>query len=45
MELAFYQLVEAHAVSAGDPSHFYDWMQVGECPKELRNCDAANFIK
>jgi spore germination protein GerM len=30
---------------SGDPSHFYDWMQVGECPKELRNCDAANFIK
>lgn len=30
---------------AGDPSHFYDWMQVGECPKELRNCDASNFIK
>ena len=29
----------------GDPSHFYDWMQVGECPKELRNCDASNFIK
>lgn len=29
----------------GDPSHFYDWMQIGECPKELRNCDASNFIK
>lgn len=29
----------------GDPSHFYDWMQVGECPRELRNCDASNFIK
>lgn len=29
----------------GDPSHFYDWMQFGECPKELKNCDASNFIK
>ena len=29
----------------GDPSHFYDWMQIGECPKELRNCDASNFVK
>jgi spore germination protein GerM len=29
----------------GDPSHFYDWMQIGECPKELNNCDASNFIK
>ena len=29
----------------GDPSHFYDWMQFGECPKELRNCDTSNFIK
>lgn len=29
----------------GDPSHFYDWMQIGECPKALRNCDASNFIK
>ena len=29
----------------GDPSHFYDWMQIGECPKELKNCDASNFIK
>ena len=29
----------------GDPSHFYDWMQVGECPKELKNCDASRFIK
>ena len=28
----------------GDPSLFYDWMQIGECPKELKNCDAANFI-
>jgi len=29
----------------GDPSLFYDWMQIGECPKELRNCDASNFTK
>ncbi|MBC7909383.1 MAG: GerMN domain-containing protein [Pyrinomonadaceae bacterium] len=29
----------------GDPSFFYDWMQIGECPKELKNCDASNFIK
>jgi len=29
----------------GDPSFFYDWIQIGECPKELRNCDASNFIK
>ena len=29
----------------GDPSHIYDWMQIGECPKELRNCDGSNFIK
>jgi len=29
----------------GDPSIFYDWMQIGECPKELKDCDASNFIK
>ncbi|HKP35701.1 MAG TPA: GerMN domain-containing protein [Pyrinomonadaceae bacterium] len=29
----------------GDPSLFYDWMQIGECPKELKNCDASNFLK
>jgi spore germination protein GerM len=29
----------------GDPLSFYDWMQIGECPKELKNCDASNFIK
>ncbi len=28
----------------GKPQDFYDWMQVGECPKELKNCDASNFI-
>ena len=29
----------------GDPAYFYDWMQVGECPKALKNCDASKFIK
>ena len=29
----------------GDPSLFYDWMQIGECPRELKNCDASNFMK
>jgi hypothetical protein len=29
----------------GDPSLFYGWMQIGECPRELKNCDASNFIK
>jgi hypothetical protein len=29
----------------GDPSHFYDWIQIGECPKELKNCDSSKFIK
>ena len=29
----------------GDPSHFYDWMQMGECPKELKSCDGSDFIK
>ena len=29
----------------GDPSLFYDWMQMGECPEELKNFDASNFIK
>ena len=29
----------------GDPALFYDWMQIGECPKGLKNCDASNFIK
>lgn len=26
----------AAAGEALDASHFYDWMQIGECPKELR---------
>ena len=29
----------------GDPASFYDWIQIGECPVELKNCDASNFIK
>lgn len=27
----------------GKPADFYDWVQVGECPKELKNCDGRNF--
>lgn len=27
----------------GKPEAFYDWVQIGECPKELRNCSGANF--
>lgn len=27
----------------GKPADFYDWVQVGECPKELKNCDSKNF--
>ena len=26
-----------------NPRDFYDWVQVGECPKGLRNCDNRNF--
>ncbi|HEV8159252.1 MAG TPA: GerMN domain-containing protein [Pyrinomonadaceae bacterium] len=29
----------------GKPKDFYEWMQVGECPKELKNCDGRNFKK
>ena len=29
----------------GDVAGFYDWVQVGECPKALKNCDNRNFIK
>ncbi|MBX3244261.1 MAG: GerMN domain-containing protein [Acidobacteria bacterium] len=25
------------------PADFYDWVQVGECPEELKNCDNRNF--
>jgi spore germination protein GerM len=27
----------------GSPKDFYDWVQVGECPKELKNCSNKNF--
>lgn len=27
----------------GSPRDFYEWVQVGECPKELRNCSNKNF--
>lgn len=26
-----------------DPAAYYEWMQVGECPKELKNCDNSKF--
>jgi spore germination protein GerM len=29
----------------GSPADFYEWVQVGECPKELKNCDNRNFLK
>ena len=31
-----------YAVEA-NPRDFYEWVQVGECPRELRNCDGRNF--
>ena len=27
----------------GNPEMFYEWMQVGECPKELKNCSGKDF--
>jgi hypothetical protein len=27
----------------GNPADFYDWVQVGECPSELKNCSGKNF--
>ena len=27
----------------GSPRDFYEWVQVGECPRELKNCDGRNF--
>ncbi len=27
----------------GSPRDFYDWVQVGECPSELKNCSGKNF--
>ena len=26
-----------------NPAEFYEWVQVGECPKELKNCSNKNF--
>jgi spore germination protein GerM len=27
----------------GDPAIYYNWMQIGECPKELKNCSGKDF--
>lgn len=27
----------------GSPRDFYEWVQVGECPDELKDCDGRNF--
>ena len=27
----------------GNPADFYDWVQVGECPAELKNCSGKDF--
>ena len=27
----------------GSPRDFYEWVQVGECPRELKNCSGKNF--
>lgn len=27
----------------GKPADFYEWVQVGECPEELKNCSGKNF--
>jgi spore germination protein GerM len=27
----------------GSPRDFYEWVQVGECPKELKNCSGKDF--
>lgn len=27
----------------GNPRDFYEWVQVGECPKELKNCSGKEF--
>ena len=27
----------------GKPGDFYEWVQVGECPKELKNCSGKDF--
>ncbi len=27
----------------GSPADFYDWVQIGECPEELKNCSCKDF--
>ena len=27
----------------GKPEDFYEWIQVGECPEDLKDCDGTNF--
>lgn len=27
----------------GKPADYYEWMQIGECPKELKNCSGKDF--
>lgn len=27
----------------GNPAEYYEWTQLGECPKELKNCSNKNF--
>lgn len=27
----------------GSPKDFYDWIQIGECPKELKKCSGKDF--
>lgn len=27
----------------GSPRDFYEWVQIGECPKELKNCSGKEF--
>ena len=27
----------------GKPKDFYDWIQIGECPPELKNCSGKDF--
>jgi spore germination protein GerM len=27
----------------GNPADFYEWIQVGRCPKELKNCSGKDF--
>jgi hypothetical protein len=28
-----------------DPAAYYDWVQIGECPREIRNCSNKHFLK